>query len=139
MTVPAVTVHGEDALAPRDVRRMVACVLEAEGRTAAVSITFLDSDQMQRLNSIHKGHDTPTDVLSFGLPQVDGTIAGDIYICPSVAAHEARERGLPVRQELTRLVVHGVLHVLGYDHPDGDEREHSEMWDRQERYVELLG
>lgn len=133
-----VTVHGEGALEPTEVERVVTGVLQAEHRTASLSITFLDAGAMQQLNAVHKGHDTPTDVLSFALPQPDGSLAGDIYVCPSVAATEAAERGIPLRQELIRLVVHGVLHTLGYDHPEGDARAESEMWQLQERYVEAL-
>ena len=65
-------------------------------------------------------------------------VIGDIYLCPDVARANAHERGVPVRDELTRLVVHGVLHVLGYDHPLDDGREASDMWLRQERVVRRL-
>ena len=65
-------------------------------------------------------------------------VVGDIYLCPDVARANARERGVPVRDELARLVVHGVLHVLGHDHPIDDGREMSDMWLRQERVVQRL-
>jgi probable rRNA maturation factor len=55
-----------------------------------------------------------------------------------VAEREARRRGIPVREELIRLVVHGTLHVLGHDHPEGEGRTVSPMWRRQERYVSAL-
>jgi probable rRNA maturation factor len=61
-----------------------------------------------------------------------------VYICPWVARREARALGIPLRQELIRLVVHGTLHALGRDHPEGEERTRSTMWRRQERYVEAL-
>lgn len=89
---------------------------------------------MRGLNRRWTGRDSVTDVLAFPLPLPDGSLAGDIYICPWVASREARFRGLPVRQELIRLVVHGVLHVLGYDHPE-EERVKSPMWKLQERLV----
>ncbi|MCU0256602.1 MAG: rRNA maturation RNase YbeY, partial [Vicinamibacterales bacterium] len=63
---------------------------------------------------------------------------GDVYVCRAVAEGEARRRGLPLRQELVRLLVHGTLHVLGWDHPDDDSRLRSPMWRRQERYVARL-
>ncbi len=63
---------------------------------------------------------------------------GDVYIAPEVARENAAARGVPVREELLRLVVHGTLHVLGYDHPDGPTREQSPMWKRQERIVRRL-
>jgi rRNA maturation RNase YbeY len=65
-------------------------------------------------------------------------VIGDIYIAPDVARENARTAGAPAREELTRLVVHGTLHVLGYDHPEGDGRDRSSMWKRQERLVRRL-
>jgi probable rRNA maturation factor len=94
---------------------------------------------MQALNRDWKDHDRPTDVISFALPGPDGELVGDVYICPAVARASARELGIPVRQELVRLVIHGTLHVLGYDHPEGAGRTRSAMWRRQERYVKALG
>lgn len=113
-------------------------VLRGERRRAALSITFLGRDRMRALNTRWKGIPRPTDVLAFPLAQPDGALAGDIYICRWVAAREARARRLPLAQELRRLVVHGVLHVLGYQHPEGGERTASPMWRRQERYVKAL-
>jgi len=120
------------------VRAAVEAVLVGERRRALVSVTFLGRDAMRRLNAGHTGHDRPTDVLSFALPQPDGTLVGDLYVCPWVAAREARARRIPLRQEIVRLLVHGTLHALGYDHPEGKGRTASAMWRRQERYVEAL-
>jgi probable rRNA maturation factor len=120
------------------VRRVVRSVLRAEHHPALISVTFLGRDAMQRLNAEHKGEDRPTDVLTFVLTGPGGETIGDVYICPWVARREARTRKLPLRQELIRLVVHGTLHAIGRDHPEGEERTRSAMWRRQERYVEAL-
>jgi probable rRNA maturation factor len=93
---------------------------------------------MRSLNRKWMGHDLPTDVISFALPGPGGELVGDVYICPAVARDQAGRLGIPLRQELARLVVHGTLHVLGYDHPDGAGRTRSAMWRRQERYVKAL-
>jgi probable rRNA maturation factor len=95
---------------------------------------------MRTLNREWLGHDRVTDVIAFGLTQPDGTTVGDVYVCRAAAQREARRRGIAVREELVRLVVHGTLHVLGHDHPDGgaEARERSAMWKRQERYVRRL-
>jgi probable rRNA maturation factor len=61
-----------------------------------------------------------------------------VYVCPWVARQEAKARGISFREELIRLIVHGTLHALGRDHPEGPERTRSAMWRRQERYVEAL-
>ncbi len=110
-------------------------VLRRERRRARLAITLVNKRTMRSLNAEHLGHDYPTDVISFLLPQPDGTIAGDIYLCRYVAARNARAQGVPVREEVIRLAVHGTLHVLGWDHPDGAARMRSPMWRRQERYV----
>lgn len=120
------------------VRRVVQAVLDAERRKGLVSVTFLGRDSMRRLNATHKGHDRPTDVLTFALGGPPGPVIGDVYICPWVARREARARGIPEREELIRLVVHGTLHAMGREHPDGPDRTRSAMWRRQERYVEAL-
>ena len=120
------------------VRRIVETVLAGERRRAFISITFLGRESMRRLNARHKGRDQPTDVLSFALREPGGRVTGDVYICAWVAAREARARGIRLREELVRLVVHGTLHVLGRDHPDNEGRTRSPMWRRQERYVEAL-
>ncbi|HEU4680799.1 MAG TPA: rRNA maturation RNase YbeY [Gemmatimonadales bacterium] len=120
------------------VTRVVDGVLRAERRRALISITFVGRDSMRRLNAQHKGHDRPTDVLSFALNGPTGELIGDVYICPWMARREARARGIPLRQELVRLVVHGTLHALGREHPEGAGRTRSAMWRRQEQYVETL-
>jgi probable rRNA maturation factor len=103
----------------------------------SISVTFRSAARMRALNRRTFGHRHATDVIAFGLPH-DGTLNGDVYICPSVARTAARSLKVPVREELIRLVVHGTLHVLGLDHPDGDRRASSPMWRRQERYVRRL-
>lgn len=120
------------------VQRVVQTVLRRERRHALISVTFLGRDSMRRLNAEHKGHDRPTDVLTFALTGPAGRIVGDVYICSWVARQEARARGISFREELIRLIVHGTLHALGRDHPQGPERTRSTMWRRQERYVEAL-
>jgi probable rRNA maturation factor len=133
-----VTVQGRPRpVADALVRRTVAAVLAGERRAARMSVTFVGRDAMRRLNRDHLGHDRPTDVISFALATPDGLL-GDVYLCPWAAAREARARGLPARQEVVRLLVHGTLHVLGWDHPAGEARTRSPMWRRQERYVERL-
>ena len=120
------------------VRRVVEAVLRGEGRDALISITFLGRDAMRRLNARHKGADRPTDVLAFALADPSGQIVGDVYICTWVARQQARALHILWREELVRLVVHGTLHAIGHDHPEGAGRTRSAMWRRQERYVEAL-
>jgi probable rRNA maturation factor len=128
---------GRDAIA--DVARRT---LRAERvRDALVSITLVDRNAIARLNRRHLGHRGATDVISFGFRRATDAdpVVGDIYIAPDVARQNALGQGIGVREELARLVVHGVLHVLGYDHPDAaDQRLTSPMWRRQEAIVRRL-
>jgi probable rRNA maturation factor len=124
------------------VAALAAGVLRREGvRDALLSIAFVTDRRITALNREHLGHAGPTDVLSFGFAPVDTgrAVVGDVYIAPGVARRNARAHGGGVREELMRLVVHGVLHVLGHDHPDGERRYTSPMWRRQERLLRSLG
>ena len=139
MSVSEVVVQGRRLPLSRAlVRRVVEAVLQAERRQGMISVTFLGRDSMRRLNAAHKGHDRPTDVLAFPLAGPAGQIVGDVYICPWVARREAQALGVPLRKELIRLVIHGTLHTLGHDHPEGITRTRSVMWRRQEQYVKAL-
>jgi probable rRNA maturation factor len=137
--VSEVVVHGRNLPLSRAlVRRAVEAVLRGERREGLISITFLGRDAIRRLNAEHKGHDRTTDVLAFPLVGPERETVGDVYICPAVAREHARALRIPPREELIRLVVHGTLHALGYEHPEGEGRTRSAMWRRQERYVEAL-
>ena len=122
------------------IKQIATTVLGAEGvRDALVSITFVSKREIARLNRRHLGHAGATDVISFALGQTSREapqpIVGDIYIAPQVARDNALRFGGSIRDELARLVIHGTLHVLGYDHPDGDGRTASPMWTRQEKLL----
>ena len=110
-------------------------------RDALLSIAFVSDRRIAALNREHLGHAGPTDVISFGFAPVVGgrAIVGDVYIAPGEARRNARDHGGSVREELMRLVVHGVLHVIGHDHPNGETRYGSPMWRRQERLLRSLG
>ena len=126
------------ALSSRLIDRVARTVVEGEGRDASIQVTLLGPARMRRMNRQWKGSDRPTDVLSFSLPLPDKSLYGDVFICPEVARQQAKELGIPEREELIRLIVHGTLHALGYDHPEGPGRTRSAMWRRQERYVRAL-
>ncbi len=139
------------------IARLAAAVLRAErANVATLSITLVGPAGIRALNRAHLGHDRVTDVIAFAYetagggtrgpvagrsvgPSVRPAVVGDIYICPAVAARNARAFRTGVREELRRLVVHGVLHVTGHDHPAGDARTASPMWRRQERYLARFG
>jgi probable rRNA maturation factor len=127
---------GRLPLSRRRIAGLADRVLHAEGvRSAELSIAFVTGPAMARLNARHLGRRSLTDVIAFPFERVDGSpVVGDVYIAPEAARANARRNGVPVREELARLVVHGTLHVLGHDHPSVG-REASPMWQRQERLL----
>jgi probable rRNA maturation factor len=128
-------------LARQRVAGLARAVLGAEGvRDAAVSIAFVRPSAIAAINRKHLGHGGPTDVISFPLAAVaGGPLGGDVYICPDVAARNAVAHGVGIREEIARLVVHAMLHILGHEHPEGPGRESSEMWARQEMLLDRFG
>jgi probable rRNA maturation factor len=115
----------------------VRVALRAENvRRALVSVTLVTPRRIATMNATHLKHRGPTDVISFGFARErGGPVVADIYIAPAVARENARRHGAGIREEIVRLVVHGVLHALGHDHPEGEARFQSPMWRRQEILV----
>lgn len=140
----AVDVEADGVRVPLSRRRVAWLVMQVltseKVRHALVSVTFVGTDAIARLNREHLGHRGPTDVISFALARpVEGApVVGDIYICPDVVRQQAREHRRPIREELTRVVIHGSLHILGHEHPEGEGRTTSPMWLLQERLVDRL-
>jgi probable rRNA maturation factor len=138
LTVDVAVETGRLGMPRRLAVRAARAALRAEGvRNATLSIAFVTNRTIARLNRQHLGHRGSTDVIAFGfLPTIpNGPVGGDIYIAAEVARRAAREARIPLREELVRLVVHGTLHVLGYDHPGDASRMTSPMWERQESLV----
>ena len=138
LDVDVATVNVRAPLARHAVADVARRALRAEGvRDALVSVTFVDASTIARLNKRHLGHIGATDVISFQFDRVarSDPVIADLYICPSIARRNAAERDAGAREEIARLVIHGVLHALGYDHPDDERRESSPMWRRQEQLV----
>jgi probable rRNA maturation factor len=112
--------------------------LAAAGRPdVEISVALLGGDDIRELNRRYLGKDSATDVIAFTLGE-GSEIVGDVYIGVSQALRQACELGVPLREELARLAIHGTLHVLGHDHPEGPEREESPMFQLQERLLRDL-
>jgi len=108
--------------------------LEAEGEARSeLSVSFVTEEEMADLHRTYLAEEGPTDVLSFPLDDIgdDGVrVLGDVVIAPAVAAANRPE---DPASELRLLLVHGILHLLGHDHEDEDDR--AAMWVKQERYT----
>jgi probable rRNA maturation factor len=120
----------------RLVRRAVKAALGGTAvRDAELSIAIIADDQIAALHERYLGAPTPTDVLSFPLHEDGEAPLGDVYIGLLQAARQAERIGVPLDEELARLAIHGTLHILGYDHPEGAGREKSRMWKLQEQIL----
>jgi probable rRNA maturation factor len=130
------------------VRRIAQTVLEAEGVAPPyeVSLVFTDSETVKQLNRDYRGVDEPTDVLafymlpqkgaddSFALPPDGVTRLGEVIISYPQAVAQAEEQGHSPERELALLVIHGILHLLGYDHEEPEEE--SKMRERERELLE---
>lgn len=126
-------------------REIVAACLEAEEAPsgAVLGILLCGDRQMRRLNREFRGKDRTTDVLSFSdldsvdeappIPDGEPPMLGEIAVSLPQCARQAEEQGVPYGRELLRLVVHGVLHVLGYDHIEAGDRALMEPRERDLR------
>jgi probable rRNA maturation factor len=112
-----------------------ATLRHARQTDAELSVTLLGDDEIAALNAEFLAHDGPTDVISFPLYDAGERVVGDVYVGWQQAQRQAATNDVPLAEELVRLTVHGVLHVLGHDHPDGAARLRSEMWLLQETIV----
>ena len=126
--------------APIDlIERAIRMTLDEDGTIAEISLALLADSEMQELNLRHLGKDSTTDVISFSLGG-EGLVVGDVYVGFEQAMRQAEELGIEVGEELARLAIHGTLHVLGYDHPEGPERSKSPMFQVKEQLLRnLLG
>ena len=132
--------------------RLATAVLVDEGAVGRLDLTFVDQSAMAELNRHHMGQAGPTDVLAFPLdgapdgPESESEggevprLLGDVVICPAIAARNASARGTDsghdgrLESELALLVVHGALHILGWDH--ATERERVAMRDRERHHLD---
>jgi probable rRNA maturation factor len=135
-----------DALATRAARAAIERTphggLLATPALVEVSVRLAADEEVRQLNAQYRGKDRPTNVLSFPMIQPDlletvtqnsddgEVLLGDIVLAHGVCAAEATERGIALGDHLTHLVVHGVLHLLGYDHQGDDEAERMEAIER---------
>ena len=135
----------DDPLPGGALLELAEAVLRSEGvpEGSEVAIVFIDEVEMASLNERHRGAQGPTDVLSFPLedaepgrpPERDPTgpplSLGDVFIAPRVVRRNADRAGVAFSDELALMVVHGLLHLLGWDHEEEEEAEGMEARERQ--------
>lgn len=106
-----------------------------------LSVLIVSDEQMAELNSRYLGRSGPTNVLAFPMAEgpfedLNPEILGDVAICPHVAAKEAADAGVDLEHRLLELLIHGILHLAGYDH--GEEEEADLMSEQERRIFELI-
>ncbi len=136
------------------IEQVILKTLDEEGCdfSAEVSVTIVDAEEIRSINREQRNIDAVTDVLSFPMLEFDenkeiinsdfdmdgeNLLLGDIVICAERAKEQAREFGHSFKREMAFLTVHSMLHLLGYDHMDGQEER--EMFARQEEILNMLG
>jgi len=121
---------GEDlqALAERVVQEVL--VAEGVAKEAEVSVVFVDDEYIRRLNRQYRGVDSPTDVLSFAMLEgeplagkEEELILGDVVVSLPAAQRQSAEYGHSLAREVAYLIVHGMLHLLGYDHQTAEQKQ----------------
>ena len=128
------------APAAPSLRRWAGAALADGPRGAGLGIRVVGTAEGRRLNRVYRGKDRPTNVLSFAAADAGAGpegFLGDIAICAPVVAREAREQGKPLRAHWAHMVVHGTLHLLGYDHHG--RREAQRMEAREIAILQDLG
>ena len=143
--------YPEELSFPTEIEENVRAAAEKVGElygveNGEVSVTLTDNEYIHKLNKEYRGIDRPTDVLSFALneseePEVDDgpdiNVLGDLVISVERAREQAADYGHSVRREVAFLTVHGMLHLLGYDHME--EADRLEMEKEQRFVMEKLG
>ena len=143
--------YPEELEFPEEITENVRAAVEMVGQlygveNGEVSVTLTNNAYIHTLNKAYRGIDRPTDVLSFALNEseepemVDGpevNMLGDLIISVERAEDQAADYGHSLRREVAFLTVHGMLHLLGYDHMEEDER--AEMEEEQRFVMEKLG
>lgn len=127
----------------RELKELLNFALKRENlENVEFNIIFVDKDTIHNMNKTYRNVDRVTDVISFALEdnktiELDHRLLGDIYICIDKAKEQAEEYGHSFKRELSFLAVHGLLHLLGYDHME--EEEEKVMFQKQEDILSEFG
>lgn len=128
--------HSRYRFSRAETQRTVQAVLRKENKTlSSLSVVFVGHRVMRRINRVYLGHDSSTDVISFPLRDGWGVDA-ELYINLERAKTQARQYRVPFTQEVRRLLIHGTLHLLGYD--DATEKQRKQMQRREDFYLTRL-
>jgi len=131
-------IHPISRISRKEIKKLVNEILRSEGTSFPLDIIFVDDGFMKKINRKFTTRRKTTDVLSFGMKEgkdmgVDYPSLGDIYVSLDQAKRQAKEYGVSLKEETARLVVHGLLHLLGYDHKNKSQAKI--MKEKEETYL----
>lgn len=121
--------NSENLPTEQQFQQWATAAVQAENLQPEITIRVVDEAESQSLNATYRGKDYPTNVLSFPFEcpeEVELPLLGDLVICRQVVEREAQEQGKPLMAHWAHMVVHGCLHLLGYDHIEDAEAEEME-------------
>ncbi len=139
MRIQVFNAHPKHRVGRQETLRLVRCVLMGERqRQATINIVLTDDRKLVKLNGEFLRHRFTTDVLSFPLPEHDDQrlTEGEVYVNLDQARRQAKEYAVTPDAEIARLIVHGVLHLLGYD--DRSSRQKARMTARENHYLRKM-
>jgi probable rRNA maturation factor len=124
--------------AARKILSVLACPEDSE-----LSIVITDDEQIREINRDYLDRDRPTNVISFAMQEGEGSglqpgLLGDVVISAETAARDAAEAGLPFESELLFLLLHGILHLLGFDHERGSEEDARLMEEKEQEVFAII-
>lgn len=125
----AATDNDSEPPSPALIESWVEAALSGQRDEAELAVRIVTVEEIQQLNRTYRKQDKPTNVLSFPFDQSHGVelpLLGDVVICAAVVAQEAQQQHKPLWNHWAHMVVHGVLHLIGYDHIDEVEAERME-------------
>lgn len=134
VTVDFQPAYDGDSPTEADFIRWTEAALQSVDEDCELSIRLVDVDESAELNSTYRNKTGPTNVLSFPFEspiELEPRLLGDLVICVPVVEKEAGQQGKPVEHHWAHMVIHGCLHLLGYDHIDADEAEEMETLEIQ--------
>ena len=139
---------GEGIPSTGDIQRWVEAALRQSGRASdgnvELAVRIVDADEIRTLNNLYREQDKATNVLSFpaggmeGLPHDAGRLLGDVVICAAVVSEEASVQGKALADHWCHIIVHGTLHLLGFDHETDAEAAEMEALEAEILYSQNL-
>ena len=120
-----------------NIKRAVKEVLRKEGRDARLSIVLVDNSRIKELNKQYFNSDEVTDVISFPLSNNKNSLSGEVIVSVETAVDTAGKRNISVEGEIVLYILHGILHLLGYD--DGNEGDARVMHEEESKKLKALG